>query len=72
MVRQDELRDYPLTVIGEAIVQKVIDCHHLVEVVTLHETSWFEHDVSGIPKYLLVAWGYCGVPHWLPTRRRTF
>ena len=52
MVQQDELRDYSLTVIGEAIAQKVINCHHLAEVLTLHEAFWFEHDVSGIPEYL--------------------
>jgi predicted transcriptional regulator len=72
MVQQDELRDYSLTVIGEAIAQKVINCHHLAEVLTLHEAFWFEHDVSGIPEYCLVALGYYGVPRSLLTRRSTF
>lgn len=49
LVEQDELREYSLTVIGKALVQKVIDRHRSAHVLTSHEAFWFEHDLSGIP-----------------------
>ncbi len=52
MVQQDVKRDYSLTVIGRALVQKVIDCHCMAEVLTIHEAFWSNHDVSGIPNHL--------------------
>lgn len=53
LVQQDSQRDYSLTVVGRALIQKVIDCHGMAEVLTLHEAFWFDHDISGIPDDLL-------------------
>ncbi len=52
MVQQNAHRDYALTVIGRALVQKVIDCRCMAETLALHEAFWSEHDVSGIPDHL--------------------
>ena len=48
LVRQDVRRDYYLTAIGRALVQKVIDCRCMAEALTLCEAFWVDHDVSGL------------------------
>ncbi len=53
MVKQDKQRHYSLSVVGRVLVQKVIDCRRTAEMLTLQEAFWFDHDVSGIPDYLL-------------------
>ncbi len=51
MVKQDTRSEYSLTVIGRAMVQKVMECRCMAEVLTLHEVFWSQHDVSGIPSH---------------------
>ncbi|MGZ4870090.1 MAG: helix-turn-helix transcriptional regulator [Halobacteriota archaeon] len=52
-VREDAKRNYALTVIGKTVAHKVIDFFETTGALVKYEMFWLEHDLSGIPDYLL-------------------
>lgn len=58
LVFQDSQRDYSLTKLGKIIALKLIDFNDAAVVLKKHEKFWLEHDLSGIPEFLLEKIGW--------------
>ncbi len=58
LVFQDEYRNYLLTNIGSIIAIKLLDFSSAAEVLKEHRRFWIEHDLTGIPNYMLEKIGW--------------
>jgi predicted transcriptional regulator len=58
LVFQDESRNYLLTSIGSIIVLKLLDFSGAAKVLKKHRRFWIEHDLTGIPDYMLEKIGW--------------
>ncbi|KCZ72386.1 putative transcriptional regulator [Candidatus Methanoperedens nitroreducens] len=58
LVFQDKNRNYLLTSIGRIIALKLLDFSDAAEVLKEHRRFWIEHDLTGIPDYLLEKIGW--------------
>ncbi len=58
LVVQDSGRNYLLTQTGKIVALKLIDFNNATDVLKKHERFWLEHDLSGIPEYLLEKIGW--------------
>jgi predicted transcriptional regulator len=58
LVFQDESRNYLLTSIGSIIAIKLLDFSSAAEVLKKHRRFWIEHDLTGIPDYMLEKIGW--------------
>jgi len=53
VTRQDEKRNYLLTNIGEIVTRKFEELNATITALSHNREFWVDHDLSGIPKYLL-------------------
>lgn len=58
LTQQDQERKYCLTNIGHIIALKLMEFQDAADVLQKHERFWLEHDISGIPEYLLQKIGW--------------
>ena len=58
LASQDENRDYLLTSIGRIIALKLLDFSNAAVVLEKHKRFWIQHDLTGIPDYLLEKIGW--------------
>ncbi len=58
LTTQDEERNYVLTNTGKIMAHKLIYISNAAETVAKFEEFWLEHDISGIPEYLLTKIGF--------------
>ena len=58
LVFQDSERKYSLTQIGKIAALKLIDFSNAAEVLKKYERFWLDHDLSGIPEFLLEKIGW--------------
>ncbi|HEY9245355.1 MAG TPA: transcriptional regulator FilR1 domain-containing protein [Candidatus Methanoperedens sp.] len=55
---QDKNRDYYLTNTGRIVALKLLDFINAAQVLQKHERFWLEHDLSGIPEYMMERIGW--------------
>ena len=60
VTRQDEKRNYLLTNIGEIVTRKFAEVNATITALSEHREFWLDHDLSGIPLYLLDKIGCLG------------
>ncbi|MCZ7355624.1 MAG: DUF1724 domain-containing protein [Candidatus Methanoperedens sp.] len=58
LVFQEKDKSYALTNIGRMVVLKLLDFSNAAEVMKEHERFWLEHDLSGIPEYMMEKIGW--------------
>ncbi len=58
LASQDENRDYLLTSIGRIIALKLLDFSNAAVALEKHKRFWVQHDLTGIPDYLLEKIGW--------------